>query len=64
MHWLQYGASFVAAFAIYFDCAFFNYASFQKFVVKIFKFCNCNGYYPLSYFAMPLKEDFIVKNNF
>ena len=42
IHWLQYAAFVVTAFAIYFGWAFFNDANFHHFAIKIFKFCNCN----------------------
>tara|TARA_B100000212_G_C27208998_1_gene462142 strand:+ start:304 stop:525 length:222 start_codon:yes stop_codon:yes gene_type:complete len=48
-HWLQYAALVVGAFAIYLTWAYYNDASFHHFVVKIFKFMNCNGYNPISY---------------
>ena len=57
-HWLQYVAFVLTAFVIYFGWAFFNDASFQHFAVKIFKFCNCNGYIALSYCIMRWKVDF------
>ena len=40
IHWLQYAAFVITAFAIYFVWAFFNDARLHYFVVKIFKFCN------------------------
>ena len=52
-YWLQY-----ATFAIYFGWAFFNDANFHHFVVKIFKFWNCNGYNPLSYCVMRWEVNF------
>ena len=58
IHWLQYAAFVVTAFAIYFGWAFFNDANFHQFSVKIFKFWNCNGYNPLSYCVMRWKVDF------
>ena len=48
-HWLQYAVFVVTASAIYNGWAFFNDANFNRFVVKIFKFWNCNGFNPLSY---------------
>ena len=48
-HWLQYVAFVVTAFAVYFEWAFFNDASFHKSVLNIFKFWNFNGYNSLSY---------------
>ena len=35
LHWLQYAAFGVTAFAIYFGWAFFNDANFHHFAVKI-----------------------------
>ena len=58
VHWLQYAAFVITAFAIYFVWAFFNDASFNHFAVKIFKFWNCNGYNPLSYCIMRWRVDF------
>ena len=58
MHWLQYVAFVVTAFGIYFGWAFFIDAGFHHFVVKMFKFLNCNGYNPLSYCVMRWKVDF------
>ena len=57
-HCLQYAAFFVTAFSIYFGWAFFNDASFHYFVIKMFKFWNCNGYNRLSYCVMSGKVDF------
>ena len=48
-HWLQYVVFVIVAFAIYFGWAFLNDANFHHFAIKLFKFCNCNGYNPLSY---------------
>ena len=48
-HWLQYVAIAVSAFAIYTTWAYYNDPRFHYFVVKIFKFLNCNGYNPISY---------------
>ena len=58
MHWPQYDAFVVTAFAIYFGWVFLNDASSHNFVVKIFKFCNCNGYNPFSYCEMRWNVDF------
>ena len=58
VHWLQYTAFVVSAFAIYFLWAFFNDSEFQHFIVKIFKFVNCDGYNPLSYCMMRWRVDF------
>jgi len=58
MHWLQYVAFDVTAFAIYFGWAFFNDVSFQLLAVKIFRLWNCNGYNPLKYYVMRWKLDF------
>ena len=58
MHWLQYSAFAVTAFAIYFGWAFFNIVNFQHFVLKILKFWNCNGYNPLSYCVIRWQVDF------
>ena len=57
-HWLQYAAFVVTAFAIYFCWAYLNDASFNHFVVKIFKFWNCNGYNTISYCLIRWKVDF------
>ena len=51
-HWLQYAALAVSAFAVYTTWAYYNDTSFHSFVVKIFKFINCNGYNPISYCVM------------
>ena len=51
-HWLQYAALAFSAFAVYTTWAYYNDASFHSFVVKIFKFLNCNGYNPISYCVM------------
>ena len=58
LHWLQYAAYIVSAFAIYFGWAFFNDTSFHLFALKIFKFLNCNGYNPLNYCLMRWEVDF------
>ena len=58
IHWLQYAALVVTALAIYFVWAFLNDANFHRFVLKIFKFLNCNGYNPLSYCVMRWKVNF------
>ena len=58
VHYLQYVAFVVTAFAIYFSWAFLNDANFHHFSVKIFKFLNCNGYNPFSYCVMRWKVDF------
>ena len=60
MHWLQYAAFVVTAFAIYFGWAYLNDASFHHFIVKIFKFWNCNGYYPLINCILCWKIDFFT----
>ena len=57
-HCLQYAAFVVTTFAIYFGWAFLNDDNFNHFVVKIFKFCNCYGYNPLSYCLLRWKVDF------
>ncbi len=54
-HWLQYFALAFTAFAIYTTWAYYYDASFHYFVVKIFKFLNCNGYNPFSYCVMRWK---------
>ena len=54
-HWLQYAALAVSAFALYTTWAYYNDTSFHSFVVKIFKFMNCNGYNPISYCVMRWK---------
>ena len=54
-HWLQYASLVFAAFAVYTTWAYYNDPSFNYFVVKIFKFINCNGYNPLSYCVMRWK---------
>ncbi len=51
-HWLQYVALFFSAFAVYTTWAYYNDPSFHYFIVKIFKFWNCNGYNPISYCVM------------
>ena len=51
-HWMQYVALFFSAFALYTTWAYYNDASFHYFVVKIFKFLNCNGYNSISYCVM------------
>ena len=48
-HWLQYAALVFSAFAVYTTWAYYNDPSFHYFVLKIFKFLNCNGYNSLSY---------------
>jgi len=48
-HWLQYAALALSAFAIYSTWAYYFDDSFHFFVVKIFKFLNCNGYNPITY---------------
>ena len=58
MHWLQYAAFVVTAFAIYFCRTFFNDVNFHHFAVKIFKFWNCNGYDSLSYYERRWKVEF------
>ena len=58
LHWLQYLAFAVTAFAIYSGWAFFNDVNFHHFAVKIFKFLNCNGYNPFNYCVMSWKVDF------
>ena len=57
-HWLQYVALAFSAFAIYTTWAYYNDASFHFFVVKIFKFLNCNGYNPISYCIMRWKTSY------
>ena len=51
-HWLQYAALTFSAFALYTTWAYYNDANFHHFVVKIFKFLNCNGYNSISYCIM------------
>ena len=51
-HWLQYAALVFSAFAVYTTWAYYNDAGFHYFVLKIFKFLNCNGYNPFSYCVM------------
>ena len=58
IHWLQYVAFVITAFAIYFGWAFFNDANFHQFAVKIFKFWNYNGYNPINYCVMRWKVNF------
>ena len=58
VHWLQYVAFVVAAFAIYLGWAFLNDLNFHHFAVKIFKFLNCNGYNPVNYCSMLWRVDF------
>ena len=60
-HWLQYAALVLTAFAIHFGSAFFNDFIFHNFVLKIFKFLNCNRYNPFSYCIMSWKLDFYPK---
>ena len=55
-HWLQYAAFVVSAFAVYTTWAYYNDASFHIFIIKIFKFLNCNGYNPISYCVMRWKS--------
>ena len=57
IHWLQYAAFVITAFAIYFIC-FFNDANFHHFALKVFKLWNCNGYNPLNYCLMRWRVDF------
>ena len=57
-HWLQYVALITSAFALYTTWAYYNDASFHNFVVKIFKFLNCNGYNPISYCVMRWKTTY------
>ena len=49
LHWLQYAAFAVSAFAIYTSWAYYNNPSFHYFVVRIFKFLDCNGFNSISY---------------
>ena len=58
VHWLQYAAFFVTAFAFYLGWAFFNDYNFHHFAVKIFKFWDCNGYNLLNYCLMRWKVNF------
>ncbi len=60
IHWLQYAAFVATAFAIYFGWAFFNDTNFRHFIIKIFKFWNCNGYNPFNYCVMRWKVDFYL----
>ena len=55
-HWLQYVALIFSAFAIFTTWAYYNDPSFHFFVLKIFKFLNCNGYNPFSYCLMRLES--------
>ena len=48
-HWMQYAALIFSAFVVYTSWAYYNNDSFHYFVVKMFKFLNCNGYNPISY---------------
>ena len=57
-HWMQYAALAFSAFAVYTTWAYYNDASFHYFVVKIFKFLNCNGYNPISYCVMRWKTNY------
>ena len=57
-HWLQYVALAFSAFAIYTTWAYYNDVSVHTFVIKIFKFFNCNGYNPLSYCIMRWQTSF------
>ena len=52
MHWLQYAAFVVSTFVIDFDQAFLNDVKLHHFAMKIFKFWDCNGDNPLSYYLM------------
>ena len=54
-HWLQYAALVVSSLAVYATWAYYNDISFNYFIVKIFKFLNCNGYNPISYCLMSWK---------
>ena len=58
LHWLQYAAFVVSAFAIYFGWAFFNDVNFHHFALKIFKFWNCIGYHPFGYYIMRSEVEF------
>ena len=51
-HWLQYVALAFSAFVVYITWAYYNDYNFHYFIVKIFKFLNCNGYNPFSYCIM------------
>ena len=62
-HWLQYASFVVTAFTINFDWIFSNDSNFYHFAGKIFKFWNCNGYNPLSYYVMRWKVSFTLKSN-
>ena len=57
-HWLQYAALVFSALAVYATWAYYNDISFHYFVVKIFKFLNCNGYNPISYCLMRWKTSY------
>ncbi len=57
-HWLQYAALFFSAFAVFTTWAYYNDVSFHYFIVKIFKFFNCNVYNPTSYCVMRLKTTY------
>ena len=48
-HWLQYAALALSAIAVYTTWAYFFNDDFHHFVLKLFKFLNCNGYNPLSF---------------
>ena len=51
-HWLQYAALIFSAFVVYSTWAYYNDETFHYFVIKIFKFLNCNGYNSISYCLM------------
>ena len=51
-HWMQYAALAFSAFAVYITWAYYYDDNFHYFILKIFKFLNCDGYNPLSYCLM------------
>ena len=55
-HWLQYVALAFSAFAVYTTWAYFFNEDFHYFIIKIFKFLNCNGYNPLSFCIIRYKS--------
>ena len=55
IHWFQYVALVLSAFAIYTTWAYYIDENFHHFVIKIFKFLNCNGYNSISYCIMRWK---------
>tara|TARA_Y100001978_G_C23469135_1_gene326123 strand:- start:149 stop:370 length:222 start_codon:yes stop_codon:yes gene_type:complete len=57
-HWMQYAALAFSAIAVYITWAYYNNSSFHYFIVKIFKFLNCNGYNPISYCVLRWKNPY------